>query len=276
MSAELSTVPERQPKVVELLMLESTEQKLALVCPEGVNPKELLSVARGAVMAQPALQNCDPGSVLLAIQKAMICGLPLDGRHGHLIPYGKQCQFIADWKGYVALGQRCGLIYIHADVVCDGEAFAIEQVEMGSRVKHSFDFRTARRKPFGAYCQVINRHGAVDSEYMHRDEIEAIRKRSRAGNSGPWVSDWSEMAKKTVIRRMSKRWDIDTRYRAAMVDDEEKFPEAKKVELVMPDEALPPALGEPKTANLIEAHAQVAPEGAEEEINPGTGEYQWR
>lgn len=39
---------------------------------------------------------------------------------------------------------------------------------------------------------------------MTFDEIEAIRKRSKASSSGPWKTDWDEMAKKTVFRRASK------------------------------------------------------------------------
>ena len=37
------------------------------------------------------------------------------------------------------------------------------------------------------------------------DEVEKVRKTSRAGAFGPWKDWWDEMAKKTVIRRISKR-----------------------------------------------------------------------
>jgi len=46
--------------------------------------------------------------------------------------------------------------------------------------------------------------GDTQTAVMTKDEVEAIRKRSRAGKSGPWVTDWGEMAKKTVVRRLSK------------------------------------------------------------------------
>jgi recombinational DNA repair protein RecT len=39
---------------------------------------------------------------------------------------------------------------------------------------------------------------------MSRAEVEGIRARSKAGAKGPWVTDWSEMAKKTIFRRLSK------------------------------------------------------------------------
>ena len=39
---------------------------------------------------------------------------------------------------------------------------------------------------------------------MRKDELDGIRKRSRASNNGPWVTDTAEMYKKTIIRRHCK------------------------------------------------------------------------
>jgi len=39
---------------------------------------------------------------------------------------------------------------------------------------------------------------------MESWNLDAIRKRSKSGQSGPWVTDYNEMAKKTVFRRASK------------------------------------------------------------------------
>jgi len=39
---------------------------------------------------------------------------------------------------------------------------------------------------------------------MTRAEVEAVRKRSRSGAAGPWETDWAEMARKTVVRRLAK------------------------------------------------------------------------
>ena len=45
---------------------------------------------------------------------------------------------------------------------------------------------------------------------MTFEEIEKVREASRAKDSGPWVSWWGEMARKTVIRRLSKRLPMST------------------------------------------------------------------
>ena len=47
-------------------------------------------------------------------------------------------------------------------------------------------------------------------------EVEAIRSRSKAGRSGPWVSDWAEMAKKTAVRRLVKLLPLSIEDEAAI------------------------------------------------------------
>ena len=39
---------------------------------------------------------------------------------------------------------------------------------------------------------------------MPKSEIDKRRNRSKAGSSGPWVTDYEEMAKKTVFRSVFK------------------------------------------------------------------------
>jgi len=46
--------------------------------------------------------------------------------------------------------------------------------------------------------------GGIQYDMMVKSEIDAIRKRSKSGEFGPWVSDYGEMARKTVIRRLFK------------------------------------------------------------------------
>jgi recombination protein RecT len=63
---------------------------------------------------------------------------------------------------------------------------------------------------------------------MTVDEIEQVRAVSRAGASGPWGQWWGEMAKKTVLRRLSKRLpmstDADELLRREVEEDEAQAP----------------------------------------------------
>ena len=57
-------------------------------------------------------------------------------------------------------------------------------------------------------------------EVMSYDEIEAVRSRSKAAKSGPWVTDWEEMARKTVVRRGSKYLPLSIESQRAIAQDE--------------------------------------------------------
>jgi recombination protein RecT len=142
-------------------------------------------------------------------------GLEPDGRHAHLIPFRNnkkgitECQLIIDYKGLVELAYRSGkVVMIHSDVVHSGDIFTFDMGQVTKHVPHYL--RTDSAKPatqgdvIAAYCFVEMKGGQKKCEVMSRDEVESIRKRSRAGSSGPWQTDWSEMAKKTVFRRCSK------------------------------------------------------------------------
>jgi recombination protein RecT len=65
--------------------------------------------------------------------------------------------------------------------------------------------------------------GEKSREFMDVDQINAIRQRSRSGKSGPWVSDFDEMAKKTVVRRHSKRLPMSTDLDDLLRSDDEQF-----------------------------------------------------
>ena len=64
-----------------------------------------------------------------------------------------------------------------------------------------------RGTPIAVYCIAHTKDGAIYREVMSVEEVEKVRKTSRAGSysSSPWATWWDEMAKKTVIRRISKR-----------------------------------------------------------------------
>src|SRR5690606_17352050 len=55
-----------------------------------------------------------------------------------------------------------------------------------------------------AYCVIRLADGGRVVKVMTRAKIERIRSRSRAGNNGPWKTDYEEMARKTVLRNALK------------------------------------------------------------------------
>jgi len=190
---------------------------MAMVLPKHLTAERMARVACTAILKTPKLAACSTESLLQALMLCSQAGLEPDGRNAHLIPYGDQVQVIFDWKGLVALARRNGVQNIAADVVCSNDTFEWFRDADGLHFKHQIDFRKPRGEMFAAFC-IWKDGDQFDGEVMTKDEVDGIRKRSRAGTSGPWVTDYSEMAKKTVVRRASKKWPLDAELAEALND----------------------------------------------------------
>ena len=189
--------------------------QLARVLPQHLSAERMCRVALTALTRTPKLAECEQASFFQCLLNLSQWGLEPDGRRAHLIPFENrkrgvtECQLIIDYKGIVELVFRSGNARaVHADVVRTGDEF---EYSCGAVTKHTPWYLRPRgsrpEKPgevFAAYCIVQLKDGMQKHEVMSVEEIEGIRKRSKAGGNGPWVTDWNEMAKKTVFRRCSK------------------------------------------------------------------------
>lgn len=191
--------------------------------PKHLTPDRFIRVAVTALTRTPKLRECTQVSLFKSLLTCSELGIEPDGRRAHLIPFNNrqagavECQLIVDYKGLVELAMRSGMVAnIHADVVCENDAFVYD---LGEVKQHSIDFRKPRGDVYAAYAICTFKDGTKKAEVLSRDEIEAVRKRSRAGQSGPWVTDWNEMAKKTAFRRLAKWLPLSPEYRDALDAD---------------------------------------------------------
>ncbi len=121
---------------------------------------------------------------------------------------------------------RSGIVStLHADVVRVGDLF---QYSMGTLAVHVPHFlRSDDEKPkeageiFAVYATAQMKDGSRKTDVMSIHEVNAIRARSRSGQSGPWVTDFNEMAKKTAFRRLSKWLPLSPEFRDAVENDDE-------------------------------------------------------
>ena len=191
--------------------------------PSHLTAERFTRIALTCLNKTPKLAECTQASVMQCLLNLSQMGLEPDGRNAHLIPYGKECTLIVDYKGYAELVMRSGLVAsIHADKVCENDVFV---VDLGEIKEHRIDYRADRGKPYAYYCRVLMKDGTTKCEVMTRAEVEAIRGRSRTGSSGPWVSDFDEMAKKTVFRRCQKWLPISPEIRDALEKDDDRVVE---------------------------------------------------
>lgn len=218
MSEQLTT----KRDIKSLINSDSMRDQFARALPKHLSPERFTRVAITALTRTPKLLDCTPESMMRCLLDLSAAGLEPDGRRAHLIPYGKEATLVIDYKGLVELAMRSGNVAsIHADKVCKGDDF---RVDRGTITKHEVNYLEPRGDAYAYYCLIRFKDGGEKSEVMTKDEVDAIRKRSRSGNAGPWVSDYDEMAKKTVFKRASKWIQLSPEIAAVLAhEDREDF-----------------------------------------------------
>lgn len=231
---------EKKPETIKsLLSGDEFRKQVALALPRHLDADRFVRIALTAMTRTPNLAQCDHASFFNALLTLSQFGLEPDGRNAHLIPFENrkrncvECQLIIDYKGLVDLAMRSGLIAnIHADKICEADVFEFDRGEIKT---HKVDFRKPRGMAYAYYCLVRFKDGSEKCEVMSKEDVESIRARSRAKDSGPWVSDFDEMGKKTCFRRLSKWLQLSSEFRDALDKDddaleERHFENAKQVE----------------------------------------------
>lgn len=218
----MSTALEKsEPKTIKgHLSGEYFKSQVALALPKHLTPDRFVRVALTALLKTPKLNDCTTESVIQCMLNCSALGLEPDGRRAHLIPYGNTCTLIVDYKGIVELAKRSGDVSnVFAQIVCDNDTFEWNNGE----VNHRIDWRKDRGQMYAVYATVTFKDGTKQTDVMTKSEVEAIRKRSKSGNSGPWVTDFAEMAKKTVFRRVSKWITLSPEVSDALEADDSQF-----------------------------------------------------
>lgn len=156
------------------------------------------------------LQKCSPASFILCVLQAAECGLAIDGKLAHAVPYSGEAQFQPDYKGLIAVAKRTGqIIDIYGDVICENDTFVHGRSGDGCRLEHTFDITKPRGKTVGAYQIIVLPGGRWRYEVMGIEELNRIQRKSKSGGSGPWGTDPDEMRKKTVAKRALKLYCDD-------------------------------------------------------------------
>lgn len=243
--------------------------------PSHMTPDRYARICLTAMMRTPKLAQCTQVSLFKAMLDCSSLGLEPDGRRAHLIPYDvkekgtwkvirTEAQLIIDYKGIVELAKRSGEVAsIRAELVCEKDEFSWEN----GIVTHRIDWRAADRgKVQCVYSHVRNKNGIDEYEVMTLKEIDAIRARSKAKDSGPWVTDYNEMAKKTVIRRHSKKLTLSPEFADALEKDADRLDTDGDTSGFTLDDIMPKAQSEVDAAQVEVqvVDAEIVPEGTKQ------------
>ena len=212
MSTPNTAVAKRNEQLVAVRgLLDKITPQIAAALPKHMTPERMARIAFSAMQRQPLLLECTPQSLALCVITASELGLePNMIGHAYLVPYrnnktGKtDAQLILGYKGLIDLARRSGALST-ISVACVHERDKFEyELGLEPRLKHRPYMDGDRGNVTLVYAVARLKDGGYQFEVMSRAEIEQVRKKSKAGSSGPWVEHWDEMAKKTVLRRLCK------------------------------------------------------------------------
>jgi recombination protein RecT len=182
-----------------------------------VDADVFLRIAHQAVTKNPRLLECTPASLLMALNESASLGLLPTGVLGeaYLVPQRNknvwEVQFRPGFRGLVTLCRRSGgVTNIIPATIHENEE---HEIRLGDerRLIHVPILDPAKRgEPIVYYAIARLPNGSTEFWYKDRKGVDAIRKRSRSANEGPWVTDYEPMAWKTVIREMVKYLPMDT------------------------------------------------------------------
>jgi recombination protein RecT len=227
-----------KPSIRDFLQSQDFLKQAMQALPKGANYTRFARSALTATFTNPKLLDCTQSSFFNCLLRLAQANLEPDGRRAHLIPRKNkdgtvQCTLIIDYKGIAEQARRNGdVAYIHCDVVCDNDQFDY-RFGTGAKLEH-VPAAGGRGAVWCVYAFVRLKDGTEEFDVMSTEEIETIRQRSRAADDGPWVTDWREMAKKTVFRRLSKLLTLSPELVELLEDDEEPLTERERFNAAKP------------------------------------------
>jgi recombination protein RecT len=160
-------------------------------------------------------------------------GLLPDGREGAIVPYSADAEGAASetaqWMPMIAgirkkVRNSGALIDWNVQIVQEGDQFDY-QLGDDPFIHHKPSMKGGRtRKVIAAYSIATFKDGSKSREVMNLDQIEDIKKKSRA-KKGPWADPifYPEMCRKTVARLHAKQLPMSTDLDTLMRRDDELY-----------------------------------------------------
>lgn len=203
--------------------IESMKPQLARAMSNAIDVEVLARTIITEVRKVPKLANCSKESFFGALFDCAQMGLvPGPMGHVYLIPYGSECTLVIGYKGLLELCYRSPRIEsVETYVVHEKDTFE-QTFGLNPDIIHKVDPSVKDRGPMThvyAICRIKDL-AVPRFEVMSKAEVDEIMKRAKASANGPWKTDYNEMARKTVFRRLSKTLPLTTDVMDAISRDE--------------------------------------------------------
>lgn len=188
--------------------------------PKHISMDSMLSAAINSCRKNPKLLGCTQASMISSLMMCASTGLiPDDFRQEcHLIPYWNgqkrimEVQWQAGYRGLIKLARQSGEIaFIDSYPVYENDTFYWE-LGTNAHIKHIPCRPEERGDVIYVYAVATYRDQTIPKQFevMTWGEIDAVKQRAlsklkKEPTHTPWITDPTEMARKTPIRRFCKR-----------------------------------------------------------------------
>lgn len=174
------------------------------------------------------LRKSTPESLQSALEQIAHVGLTLNPIKHHCTIIARwnkaislfEAHFLPMYRGLVYLATQTGVHDIDADVVYKADTFKVGRDKNGGYVEHEVAVAVPRTEDgnffVGAYVLArMPKSGERKVEWVPAEDIFRMRDQSESYFDGegkvrlssPWVRWFDEMAKKSAVKRASKRWE---------------------------------------------------------------------
>lgn len=221
--------PQAPKDIAALMSSPKVKAQMALAMPKHMTADRMMRIALTEIRKVPALGKCNIESFMGAIMQCAQLGLEPGSALGHayLLPFGSgkasdgkaNCQLIIGYRGMIDLARRSGqIVSLTARAVHENDVFSYE-FGLDEVMTHK-PADGERGKLTHVYAVAKLKDGGIQFDVMSKAEVDKVRSGSKAGNNGPWVTHYDEMAKKTVIRRLFKYLPVSIEIQRAVTLDE--------------------------------------------------------
>lgn len=209
-------------------MLDQMKGEIARCLPKHLTTERMTRIAMTELRKTPKLQECEPMSFIAAIMQASQLGLE-PGVLGscYLIPFYNnkkgitECTFMPGYRGFLDLARRSGqIVSLVSRSVFENDVFEYE-FGLKENIVHkpAMDDRGDLK---AVYAVALLKDGGHQFEVMSKRDVDKIRDGSKSKDSGPWVTHYEEMAKKTVLRKLFKWLPCSVEMQKAVSLDEQQ------------------------------------------------------
>ena len=208
--------------------VQQMQGEIAKALPSVMTPERFTRITLSALSANPQLaqttQNSFLGAMMTAAQLGMEPNTPLG--QAYLIPFRNkgvlECQFQLGYKGLIDLAYRSGEVTtIQAQVVYENDKFEYA-LGLEPQLKH-IPAMSNRGEPIYFYAVFKTKDGGFGFEVMSVEDVKLhAQKYSKSFNSAysPWKTNFEEMAKKTVLKKVLKYAPMKTDFARGLSADE--------------------------------------------------------